>query len=89
MNDRTYSEALKRAHAHALKHLDQLDTAPITAAATVEQLRSRLDRPLAETGMAAADVIDELARDVDGGILGSTSGHTQHCWIVYYRSWRG
>jgi glutamate/tyrosine decarboxylase-like PLP-dependent enzyme len=81
MEDQTYRLALDRAHAHALAHLDQLDTAPVSAKATVEQLRSQLDRPLTDIGIDPATIIDELVRDVAGGILGSTSGRF-FGWVI-------
>jgi len=65
---------LELAAAHATRYLETVDSRPIATTASLEQLRSRLAKPLAEASMPAEQVIDELVRDADGGILGSTSG---------------
>ena len=59
---------------HALSYLDSLDSAPVSATATLTELRARLNRPLTDSGTDAARVIDELANDVDGGLIGSAGG---------------
>ncbi|HKN68229.1 MAG TPA: aminotransferase class V-fold PLP-dependent enzyme [Gemmatimonadaceae bacterium] len=66
---------------HALAYLDQLDTAPVSATATLEQLRGRLGRPLTDDGVDAAQVIDELVADVDGGLIGSAGGRF-FAWVI-------
>jgi glutamate/tyrosine decarboxylase-like PLP-dependent enzyme len=76
-----YRRALERAHTHALAHLDGLDTAPVSAPATADQLRSRLRMPLPRKGEPPDRVIDELAAGAAGGILGSTSGRF-FGWVI-------
>ena len=63
--------ALSRAAEHAMAWFDGLEVRSVATTATLEEMRSRLARPLAETGIAATQVIDELVADVEGGILGS------------------
>ena len=69
------------AAAHAIKYLDGHRSGPISATATVEELRSRLAKPLPENGMAGEQVIHELVRDVEGGILRSNSGRF-FGWVI-------
>jgi glutamate/tyrosine decarboxylase-like PLP-dependent enzyme len=76
-----YRSALERAHAHALAFLETLDTAKVAAPATADELRSRLRKPLTDAGVAPERIIDELAHDVEGGILGSTSGRF-FAWVI-------
>src|SRR3954470_24137731 len=74
-------EPLARAMTHALAYLDKLDTASVSATATLDQLRSRLGRPLAEDGVDASRVIDDLVADVDGGLIGSAGGRF-FAWVI-------
>ena len=76
-----FKPALERAVSHALAHLESLDQLPVCASATLDELRARLDRPLTEQGRDAVTVIDELVRDVAGGILGSAGGRF-FGWVI-------
>jgi len=76
-----YAPALEQALRHSLNHLEKAKDGPVAAAATLAQLRARLGRPLAEDGMEPAQVIDELVRDVEGGILNSTCGRF-FGWVI-------
>jgi glutamate/tyrosine decarboxylase-like PLP-dependent enzyme len=69
-----YQVPLERALAHALAHLRRIDDAPVAATVPLEDLRDRLGQPLDETGVDAAQVIDELVAGCAGGIVGSTGG---------------
>jgi glutamate/tyrosine decarboxylase-like PLP-dependent enzyme len=60
--------------AHANRYLEAVDSRPIATTASLEELRSRLAKPLPEASTASEQVINELVRDTEGGILGSTSG---------------
>lgn len=73
--------ALDRAVLHAQAFLDSLDERPVAVTATVQELRSMLDKPLSDNGLAAAEVIDDLARDVEAGLLGSTTGRF-FGWVI-------
>jgi glutamate/tyrosine decarboxylase-like PLP-dependent enzyme len=65
---------LDLAAAHASRYLETVESRPIATTASLEQLRARLAKPLPEASTTPEQVIDELVRDTDGGILGSTSG---------------
>ena len=69
-----YGTALDAAARHALEHIHGLNERPVTATADESLLRERLNQPLAEEGIAADQVIDELVRAVEGGIVGSAGG---------------
>ncbi|HET7266344.1 MAG TPA: aminotransferase class V-fold PLP-dependent enzyme [bacterium] len=45
------------------------------------ELRGRLARPLARWGVPAEDVINDLVRDADGGLVGSTTGRF-FGWVI-------
>jgi len=60
--------------AHANRYLESRDSRPLATTASLDELRSRLARPLPEASTAAEQVIGDLVRDTEGGILGSTSG---------------
>ena len=73
--------ALERAVRHAQTFLDSLDERPVAVTATLEELRSALDRELTDESIPAEQVIDELARDADAGLLGSTAGRF-FGWVI-------
>ena len=73
--------ALGRAAEHAMVWLDGLDARSVATTATLEELRARLSRPLADCGVPAVQVIDDLVADVEGGILGSQSGRF-FSWVI-------
>jgi glutamate/tyrosine decarboxylase-like PLP-dependent enzyme len=73
--------ALERAAQHAFAWLDGLDTRSVATTATVAEMRARLARPLADRGVAATQVIDDLVADTAGGIIGSQSGRF-FGWVI-------
>jgi glutamate/tyrosine decarboxylase-like PLP-dependent enzyme len=73
--------ALERATQHAFAWLDGLDARSVAATAGVAELRSRLARPLADRGVDAVQVIDDLVADTAGGIVGSQSGRF-FGWVI-------
>ena len=73
--------ALDRAHHHATRWLDGLDTRSVAATATLEQLRARLGVPLTDSGVDAVQVIDDLAAATEGGLNGSPSGRF-FAWVI-------
>jgi glutamate/tyrosine decarboxylase-like PLP-dependent enzyme len=75
------SSVLAAAAGHAARYLEQLPSRPIAATASLAELRRRLDKPLSEAGVDAVTVIDELVRDTDGGLMGSTSGRF-FGWVI-------
>lgn len=77
----TQTKILDRTAAHAARYLETLPNRPVAATATIGELRRRLAKPCPETGTAAETVIDELVRDVEGGLMGSTSGRF-FGWVI-------
>jgi aromatic-L-amino-acid decarboxylase len=73
--------ALDRAHQHATRWLDGLETRSVASTATLEQLRSRLGVPLTNCGVDPVRVIDELAVATEGGLNGSPSGRF-FAWVI-------
>ena len=73
--------ALERASYHAQRYLDGLGTQSVAPTVTREMLLSRFDIPLAREGMAGEDVIDELARAADGGLVSNASGRF-FAWVM-------
>ncbi len=74
-------DVLDVAVAHATRYLESLSSRPIAANASIEELRSRLSRPPPEVGIDPNDVIDELVRDTEGGLVGSASGRF-FGWVI-------
>ena len=79
--DSRLRETLGAVLEHALAHIENLDNSPVAATADLSTLRWRLGRQLAAEGIPAEQVIEELVRDVDGGILGSAGGRF-FGWVV-------
>jgi len=73
--------AFERATKHSLDFLASLDTRPVRATATLAELRSRFDVPLAAQGADPAAVVDQLACDADTGLLGSAGGRF-YGWVI-------
>jgi glutamate/tyrosine decarboxylase-like PLP-dependent enzyme len=67
--------------AHALNQLAGADTRPVCATVDLKQLRERFARPLPQAGTDPVTVIDDLVRDADGGIVGSTGGRF-FGWVI-------
>jgi glutamate/tyrosine decarboxylase-like PLP-dependent enzyme len=76
-----YRAALQGAFDHALAYLENLDRMPVLPSATLEELRARLGKPLEDRGLPADQVLAELVRDCEGGILGSTGGRF-FGWVI-------
>jgi|HubBroStandDraft_6_1064221.scaffolds.fasta_scaffold117568_1 glutamate/tyrosine decarboxylase-like PLP-dependent enzyme len=75
------TNVLDVAAAHAARYLEALSSRPIAANASIKELRSRLFRPLPEFAMDPKDVIEELVRDTEGGLMGSSSGRF-FGWVI-------
>jgi hypothetical protein len=69
-----YSIVLKDVLNHATDFLNKLDHDNVCATKSLEKLREDLKKPLKSKGELAEGVINELVKDVDGGLLGSTGG---------------
>jgi glutamate/tyrosine decarboxylase-like PLP-dependent enzyme len=79
--DPVFRKALDTAMSHAVSHLENLDDAPVAATVDLETLRCRLAKPLNNSGVAAELVVAELAREVQGGLLGSAGGRF-FGWVI-------
>jgi glutamate/tyrosine decarboxylase-like PLP-dependent enzyme len=69
-----YRESLELAFQHSVDHLEGLDRRSVAATASLEALRNRLGKSLADDGIGSDQVITELVDDVAGGIVGSAGG---------------
>jgi glutamate/tyrosine decarboxylase-like PLP-dependent enzyme len=65
----------------ALAHLDSLDRASVDATASRAELIRRLDKPLSDAGQPPEQVIADLVRDVEGGIIGCAGGRF-FGWVI-------
>jgi glutamate/tyrosine decarboxylase-like PLP-dependent enzyme len=79
--DFPYRPVLEKTVQHALEYLDALDTTSVDATATKEELRKRLYRPLSDSGVDSVQIIDELVKDTQGGLLGS-AGSRFYAWVI-------
>ena len=68
MSDYDVLDAAARA---ARAYLSTLPTRPVRARATIDELRAGLGGPLPERGEDPAQVVTQLARAADGGIVAS------------------
>jgi glutamate/tyrosine decarboxylase-like PLP-dependent enzyme len=72
---------LERALAHAKAYLTALPRQPAGVAPDPARLRRRLHRPLAEHGVAAETVLDDLVADTADGLMGSAGGRF-FGWVI-------
>ena len=80
-NQSPFTQVLSQALEASLKHLTTLDTQPVGAQASVEELRGQLKKPLNEESLPAEQVVAELVRDVQGGLHG-TAGGRFFGWVI-------
>ena len=74
-------KALEAAQRHALAFLESLDDRAAGATVDVRTLRGRLGRPLSDAGSPPEQVVAELVRDVEGGLIGSAGGRF-FGWVI-------
>ena len=79
--DLSFQKSLDTAVTQAISHLENLDEASVAATLDVETLRSQLNKPLTDGGVSPDVVVEELARDVAGGLLGSAGGRF-FGWVI-------
>jgi glutamate/tyrosine decarboxylase-like PLP-dependent enzyme len=75
----SYRPALESAARFALEYLESLDRRPVAACDLA--LLERLDRPLADDGIAPEQVVAELVHDAEPGIIG-TAGGRFFGWVI-------
>ena len=80
MDDRQHV-VLERTVELALSYLQSLDAAPVAATTPLAELRGRLIRALPARGVDPVTVVEELARDTEGGLLGSAGGRF-YGWVI-------
>lgn len=72
---------LQRTLQHATAYLEQIDYRLIGTSASLADLRARLGREFPREGLPASQVIDDLVRDSEGGLLASGSGRF-FGWVI-------
>ncbi|MEX1078971.1 MAG: aminotransferase class V-fold PLP-dependent enzyme [Homoserinimonas sp.] len=76
-----YAQALNRAHQHATAWLATVPTRPVPPELTVGEIAARFARPLPEAGSDPAEVVDELARLAEPGLMAMASGRF-FGWVI-------
>jgi len=76
-----FAGSLHLALRHALEYLEGLDRRPVDATADLQTLRARLGKPLNEEQLPPEQVIGELVRDAEGGIIGNIGGRF-FGWVI-------
>lgn len=79
--EKTKSKVLERSLVHANEFLSKLDELVISPDVSYQELRKKLNHPIADEGIHPEQVIDELATNVKDGLLGSTSGRF-FGWVI-------
>lgn len=79
--DPVYGPVLEETVRHALAFLTSLPQSSVAATATLETLRERLGRPLPAGPRDPSVVIDQLVRDVEGGLTGNAGGRF-YAWVI-------
>ncbi len=64
-----------------MRYLEQTRTARVSARLTHDELHERLWRPLQIEPVDPTVVVDELARDAEGGLIGS-AGDRFYAWVI-------
>lgn len=81
LDDNRQQATLERATELALAFLASLDAAPVCTTVSLAELRQRFVQLLPHEGLDPVTVIDELARDSAGGLLG-TAGGRFYGWVI-------
>lgn len=76
-----FSPALNAALRQALEYLNQVDDKPVGPTATLEELRERICKPWNANGIPAAEVVDALANDIEGGLNNSVNARF-YAWVI-------
>jgi len=79
--DSAFRKTLDIAVSHVVSHLEGLEQQSVAATAGAETLRASLDKTLNDAGIPSETVIDELAQDVSGGLVGSAGGRF-FGWVI-------
>jgi|ERR1017187_669149 glutamate/tyrosine decarboxylase-like PLP-dependent enzyme len=76
-----FRQSLEAAFQSARDYIENLDVKPVGATADLPTLRKQLSRPLTNDGMPPEQVVSELARDVQGGLIGTGTGRF-FGWVI-------
>jgi glutamate/tyrosine decarboxylase-like PLP-dependent enzyme len=76
-----FSPALEAAFRRALEYLNNVDESPVGPTATLDELRARICKRWNEQGIPAPQVVDELARDIEGGLNNSVNARF-YAWVI-------
>jgi len=79
--DTAFRQALETAQQEAISYLEGLDDGSVATTTDLQTLRRRLRKPLGDQGLSPEQVVAELVRDVEGGILGSAGGRF-FAWVI-------
>ena len=80
-DDSRFASVLPGTLQHALEYLEGLPEAPVGARVGLDELRTRLNRPLPKEGAEAKRVIDALVRDCRDGLTDSPGGRF-FAWVI-------
>jgi glutamate/tyrosine decarboxylase-like PLP-dependent enzyme len=80
-NPQELQKILAAAHEHALAYLNDLADSPVAAGADLATLRQQLNKPLTDQPLPAEQVLQELVRDVEGGLVRSAGGRF-FGWVI-------
>src|SRR4051812_44340679 len=76
-----FSQALKVAFETALDYLNNVDRKPVGPTASVAELRARICKDWNIEGIGATSVVNDLARDIEGGLNNSVSARF-YAWVI-------
>jgi glutamate/tyrosine decarboxylase-like PLP-dependent enzyme len=76
-----FTKSLEAAFQSARTYIENLDGMPVGATADVQTLRKQLSKPLTNDGMPPENVIEELSRDAQAGLIGTGTGRF-FGWVI-------
>jgi glutamate/tyrosine decarboxylase-like PLP-dependent enzyme len=76
-----FAPALETALRRALHYLNNVDERPVGPTASLEELRTRVCKPWNAESIPASQVIDDLVRDIEGGLNNSVSARF-YAWVI-------
>lgn len=76
-----YDVVLKETLKHATTYLSKMDSNNVGATKNMEELRAALKKPLEKDGILPELVINQLVKDVDGGLINCAGGRF-FAWVI-------
>src|SRR5260370_21466686 len=77
----SFQGPLSAALHHAIDHLTPASASSVAATADLATLRTKLSLPLDDSGRDATEIIEDLVKAVEGGIIDS-AGPRFFCWVI-------